>query len=229
MSFEGESSAFISLQFFKLNIVQMDQRGRSHSLGKLFTLRIITETNLIYRWFSFQNLVFQNVLWWITPAGGSMCVHAYVHAQLLSCVRVFWDPMDCSPPGPSVGGIFQVRILEWVARPSPRGSSRPGDRVHAVLRLLPQQEDSSLRSLGSPHTVYLRARTRLYSDLRAVPGDPSWAFCFSRYPSLWVIASILVASATRHYGYWRRRHIHLAHCYLPNSVLTFWTVLESED
>ena len=27
-----------------------------------------------------------------------------------------WDPMDCSLPGPSVYGILQARILEWVAR-----------------------------------------------------------------------------------------------------------------
>ena len=25
------------------------------------------------------------------------------------------DPMDCSPPGSPVGGIFQARVLEWVA------------------------------------------------------------------------------------------------------------------
>ena len=25
------------------------------------------------------------------------------------------DPMDCSPPGSSVDGIFQARVLEWVA------------------------------------------------------------------------------------------------------------------
>ena len=25
------------------------------------------------------------------------------------------DPMDCSLPGPSIHGIFQVRVLEWVA------------------------------------------------------------------------------------------------------------------
>ena len=25
------------------------------------------------------------------------------------------DPVDCSPPGPSVHGIFQARVLEWVA------------------------------------------------------------------------------------------------------------------
>ena len=34
---------------------------------------------------------------------------------MLSPVRLFCDPMDCSPQGPSVHGIFQARILEWVA------------------------------------------------------------------------------------------------------------------
>jgi len=34
-----------------------------------------------------------------------------------------WDPMDCSPPGSSVHGILQARILEWVAIPFSRGSS----------------------------------------------------------------------------------------------------------
>jgi len=33
------------------------------------------------------------------------------------------DPVDCSPPGSSVRGILQARILEWVAIPSSRGSS----------------------------------------------------------------------------------------------------------
>ena len=33
------------------------------------------------------------------------------------------DPMDCSPPGSSVHGILQARILEWVAISFSRGSS----------------------------------------------------------------------------------------------------------
>ena len=36
---------------------------------------------------------------------------------MLSHVQLFWDPMDCSPPGPSVHGILQASILQWVARP----------------------------------------------------------------------------------------------------------------
>ena len=35
------------------------------------------------------------------------------------------DPTDYSLPGSSVHGISQVRILEWVATPFSRGSSRP--------------------------------------------------------------------------------------------------------
>ena len=35
-----------------------------------------------------------------------------------------YDPMDCSPPGSSVHGIFQARILEWVAGFFPQGSSQ---------------------------------------------------------------------------------------------------------
>ena len=37
------------------------------------------------------------------------------------------DPMDCSSPGSSVHGIFQARILEWIAMPSSRGSSQLRD------------------------------------------------------------------------------------------------------
>ena len=32
-----------------------------------------------------------------------------------SCVQLFCDPMDCSPPGSSVHEISQARTLEWVA------------------------------------------------------------------------------------------------------------------
>ena len=38
------------------------------------------------------------------------------------------NPMDCSPPGSSVHGILQARILEWVAIPFSKGSSQPRDQ-----------------------------------------------------------------------------------------------------
>ena len=45
-----------------------------------------------------------------------------------SCLTLC-DPKDCSPPGFSLHGISQARILEWVAVPSSRGSFRPRDRT----------------------------------------------------------------------------------------------------
>ena len=47
------------------------------------------------------------------------CVHA---CQVTSVVLVtLCHPMDCSPPGSSVHGTLQARILEWVAIPFSRG------------------------------------------------------------------------------------------------------------
>ena len=51
-------------------------------------------------------------------------------AKLLQSCPTPCEPMDSSPPGSSVHGILQARILEWVAMPSSRGSSWPGNRTH---------------------------------------------------------------------------------------------------
>ena len=51
-----------------------------------------------------------------------------VRAQLCPTVC---NPMNCSPPGSSVHGVLQARILEWVAPVgSPRGSSQPKGAVY---------------------------------------------------------------------------------------------------
>ena len=50
---------------------------------------------------------------------------ASVYMLSLQSSLTLFDPMDCSPPGSSVHGILQARILEWVAMPSSRGSSQP--------------------------------------------------------------------------------------------------------
>ena len=79
-------------------------------------------------WFFFS-LFLGHLCCWISVLNSSVyslyCVHAKSHP---SCV-ILCDPMDCSPPGSSVHGIHQARILEWVAMYSSRGSSRPRDRT----------------------------------------------------------------------------------------------------
>ena len=54
----------------------------------------------------------------------------FYHERKWSASTQSWptlcDPMDCSPPGSSVYGILQARMLGWVAIPFSRGSSQPG-------------------------------------------------------------------------------------------------------
>ena len=53
-------------------------------------------------------------------------LHYYSSHQVCVCAKslqsclTLSDPMDCSPPGSSVHGILQARVLEWVAMPSSR-------------------------------------------------------------------------------------------------------------
>ena len=56
-------------------------------------------------------------------------INIYCAVLSFSVVPILCDPMDCSPPGFSVHGILQTRILEWVAMPSSRGSSQPRDQI----------------------------------------------------------------------------------------------------
>ena len=58
-----------------------------------------------------------------------ICV--YVCVLVAQSCLTLCDPMDCSPPGYSVLGILQARILEWVAIPFSRGSSRLSDWTQA--------------------------------------------------------------------------------------------------
>ena len=65
----------------------------------------------------------------------SQCVQTLNHDVAVLVVEVLvaqscptlCNPMDCSLPGSSVYGIFQTRILGWVAIPFSRGSFQLGD------------------------------------------------------------------------------------------------------
>ena len=75
-------------------------------------------TWLISRWIS-------SVIFIHFPSGDSFkacCCCLITKSCLTLC-----DPVGYSTPGSSVHGIFQARILEWVAMLSSRGSSQPRD------------------------------------------------------------------------------------------------------
>ena len=57
-----------------------------------------------------------------------MCVCMCVFSHIWH----FFDPMDCSPPGSSVYGNSQAKILNWVAIPFSSGSSQPRDHISYI-------------------------------------------------------------------------------------------------
>ena len=78
-----------------------------------------------------------------------MC--ACMSAQSPQSCPTLCDPMDYSPPGSSVHGILQVRILEWVDIPSSRGSSQLRNQTHVTSCLLHGQAALPLAPMGSPY------------------------------------------------------------------------------
>ena len=77
--------------------------------------------------------------WWATVHGVAKSWTATEHILLfVGLLRVVsnCDPMDCSPPGSSIHGILQARILEWVSMPSSKGSSQPRDQNMGLFHLL---------------------------------------------------------------------------------------------
>ena len=75
----------------------------------------------------------------------------FVYAQSLHLCLTLWDPMDCSPPGFSVHGILQARILEWVAMPSSRGSSWSRHQTWVSYVPVLQEDSLPLVPHGKPH------------------------------------------------------------------------------
>ena len=66
------------------------------------------------------------------------------------------DPMDCSLPGSSVHGIFQAKVLGWVAIAFVPAAAAAAKSLQSCLTLC-DPIDSSL--LGSPVPGILQART----------------------------------------------------------------------
>ena len=58
------------------------------------------------------------------------CMKVKSESEVAQSCPTLSDSMDCSPPGSSVHGIFQARVLEWVAIFFSKRSSQPRDQTH---------------------------------------------------------------------------------------------------
>ena len=61
---------------------------------------------------SFHSITYS---WKIKCTIHKVCRKANTHTEVAQSCLTLCDPMDCSPPGSSVHGIFHAWILEWVA------------------------------------------------------------------------------------------------------------------
>ena len=84
-------------------------------------------------------------------------------AKSLQSCPILCNPMGCSPPVSSVPGIFQARILEWVAMFSSRGFSWPQGSNPCLLCLLNWQVGSlPLVPPGKPLLIFRSAHFLIF-------------------------------------------------------------------
>ena len=85
-----------------------------------------------------------------------------------SCLTLC-NPVDCSPPGSSVHEILQARIMEWVAIPFSRRSSRPRNRTQVSCTagrfFITEPPGSASQNVFNEIKTELRVNRNFYSDL----------------------------------------------------------------
>ena len=61
------------------------------------------------------------------------CMKVKSESEVTESCPTLNDPMHCSPLGSSIHGIFQARVLKWVAVPFSKGSSQPRDGTQVFI------------------------------------------------------------------------------------------------
>ena len=108
------------------------------------------------------------------------CVHACLYAQSLQSFSTLFDPIDHSPPGSSVHGIFQARILEWVVMSSSRGSSQPRDWTGVCLSSALQADSFTVEPQGRPPCT-MKKLSSLPRDWPGIYHILQWKRCLNHW------------------------------------------------
>ena len=116
------------------------------------------------------------------------------------------DPMDCSLPGSSVHGIFQARVLEWVAICFSSGSSQP--RNQTWVSFIVGRCFYHLSHQGSPYIKEI-----LQEPCCQASGSPTcsyWIFLrWDPWPELdWILQSLSLGKGMLHVA-----------CYGPHAII----------
>ena len=84
----------------------------------------------------------------IFPSIRVILVIAGMHGKSLQLCPTLCDSVDHNPPGSSVQGILQARMLKWVAMPSSRGSSQSNRKWQPAPVMLPGKFHGHRRLAG---------------------------------------------------------------------------------
>ena len=96
-------------------------------MSKRFTQALHQKRNINGKWTHGRCSIISLIRKMQIKDHNKISLHAYrVRAQSISCVWLFCDPVDHSPPSSSIHGIFQARILEWVPISYSRDLPDPG-------------------------------------------------------------------------------------------------------
>ena len=118
------------------------------------------------------------------------------------------NPMDCSPPGSSVHGILQARLLEWVVIPFSRGSSQL--RIELSSPAL-QADSSPSKPPGKPQALPIwnfpksMGSQRVRHDMTWHDNNMDWSgilACLGHSQFLTVVLSSLFHSLKRFWFGW---------------------------
>ena len=95
------------------------------------------------------------------------------------------DPMNCSPPGSSLHGISQVRILEWVAISYSRGSSWPKDRTHvSCIGRWILYHWTTCKTIHISITTWYKVETQWVKNNALKKASAGWVVKFCKYKNL---------------------------------------------
>ena len=119
-----QSLIFLKLEIGSTFLETVVQAKENMSLGSLWPdsnpLHTITST--------FENIYCRNS-WKLILLNEENTIKCESESEVAQSCLTLCDPMDCSLPGSSIHGIFQTRILKWVAISFSRESSQLRDKT----------------------------------------------------------------------------------------------------
>ena len=106
---------------------------------------------------SVSSRIIDTLIYWLSNSMSRSLSPRYTCVCTCACMLslqpcpTLCDPVDCSVlPGFSIHGIFQARILEWVAMSSSKGSSQPRDWTHGSYVFCITSGFFTSKPLGKP-------------------------------------------------------------------------------